>query len=136
MKEKHMKTAVWVQYIAALAVMTINLTAHFLFLISETGWIHLRLGEWMQGWLFLYPLIWLVPLLWMLILSCLTGMIGKRSILIMSILPLTMLIGRMILDAQLKPWYYPAASWVFAVIQLILLIILWWKVIEKSKHST
>ncbi len=125
MKEKYMKTAVWFQYIAALAVMTINLTAHFLFLMSETGWIHLRLGEWMQGWLFLYPLIWLVPLLWMLILSRLTGMIGKRPVLIASILPLAMLIGRMILDAQLKPWYHPAASWVFGVIQLILLVLLW-----------
>ncbi len=136
MKETCMKTAVRMQYIAALAVMTVNLCAHFLYLMDEAGWIELRLGEWMIAWLFLYPIIWLVPLLWMLLIAHLTGTVGKRPVLAASILPLAMLIRRIIRDAQLMPWYSNTASWIFAAVQLILLLLLWRKVILYLKKNS
>ena len=136
MKEKFMKTAVHLQYFAVLAVMTVNLTAHFLYLMSESGWIRLQLGEWMIAWLFLYPIIWLVPLAWMLLLTHLTGTVGKRPVLAASLLPLGMLIWRFVRDAQLKPWYSNTASWIFAVVQLILLAQLWRQILTLNKHQT
>ena len=136
MKEKYMKTSVWLQYFVALAVMTVNLAAHFLFLMSEAGWIKLHVGEWAQGWLVLYPFGWLVPLLWMLILSSLTGMMIKLPIYSASALPLTMQVGRIVLKALEKTWFHGALSWIFAVVQLILLIWLWREVIVRSRQNT
>ena len=133
MKNKIMNSLILFQYFAAMAVLTINLSAHFLFLMSEAGWIRLQLYEWMQGWLFLYHMIWLIPLAWMMILSSTTHITPLRPFLITSVLPLVMLIARTILDAQLKPWFHPAASWIFAVIQLILLAMLWRQILTLNK---
>ena len=136
MKEYIMKFLIRFQYIAALSVMTVNLAAHFLFLMNEVGWIELHVGEWAQAWFELYPFGWLVPLLWMLILSRLTGMMIKLPIYSASALPLTMRVGRIVMKALEKTWYHTALSWIFAVVQLILLIWLWREVIVRSKQNT
>jgi len=136
MKNKIMNSLIRIQYFAAMAVLSINLTAHFLFLMSEAGWIRLQLSEWMQGWLVLYPLIWLIPLAWMLILRSLVGFTSISPLLITSVPPLIMLIGRGILNLLQKTWFNYTASWIFAVIQLILFAMLWRHILISNKPKT
>lgn len=136
MKNKIMNSLIRFQYFAAMTVLTINLSAHFLFLMSEAGWIRLQLYEWMQGWLFLYHIIWLIPLAWMLILSSLTQITAIRPLLITSVIPLAMLVGREILKHLQKPWVNYTASWIFALIQLILFAILWRHIVISNKPKT
>jgi len=136
MKNTIMNSLIRFQYFAAMAVLTINLTAHFLFLMNEAGWIRLQLYEWMQGWLVLYPLIWLIPLAWMLILRSLVGFTSISPLLITSVPPLIMLIGRGILNLLQKTWFNYTASWIFAVIQLILFAMLWRHILISNKPKT
>ena len=139
MKEKHMKTAVWLQYFAALAVMTSNLTAHFLFLMSELDWIQLHIGKWAAAWLIFYPFLWILPLGWILLLSSLMekhAPIGTKLIAVASVLPVLMLVFRQIRKLMAEPWYYPLQSWIFAAIQLIVLGFLWHKLLINFKKNT
>lgn len=138
MKEKYMKTSVWLQYFVALADMTINLAAHFLFLMSELDWIQLHIGEWAAGWLILYPYLWILLLGWILLLSRLMkkyAPVGTKLIAAASVPPVLVVVIRQILKLMDKPWFSPIQSWIFAMVQLILLGFLWHKLLMNFKKN-
>lgn len=133
-----MNTVIRFQYFAVLAVLTVNLTAHFLFLISGLGWVQLKIGEWAAAWLILYPILWILPLGWMLLLRSLAekhAPIGTKLITVSSVLPILMLVFRQIMRLMAKPWFYPVPSWIFAVLQLILIMLLWRELIVSVKKN-